>query len=59
MYHKLLPSMKFMDFNFCKHYVFSKQDRQKFKVGMHVSKGILYYTHSNVWGPSPIVSYGQ
>ena len=25
---------------------------------MHVRKCILYYFHSDVWGPSPIVSYG-
>ena len=53
MDRKLLPSIKFQNFYFCKHCVFGKQDRHKFKARMHVSKGILDYIHSNVWGPSP------
>ena len=58
MDHKLLPSMKFLNFNFCKHSMFGKHARMKFKARMHVSKGILDYIHSDVWGPSPTVSYG-
>ena len=38
--------------------MFGKQAGHKFKAGMHVSKGILDYIHSDVWGPSPTVSYG-
>lgn len=44
--------------NFCKHCIFGKQSRHKFKVGNHISKCILDYVHSNVWGPSPTISFG-
>ena len=31
----------------------------RFKTGRHTSEGILYYIHSDVWGPSPTISYGR
>ena len=43
---------------FCKHCIYGKQCRQKFKVGSHVSKGVLDYVHYDLWGPSPTISYG-
>jgi hypothetical protein len=55
---KSLPSLKFLNLNFCKYCVFGKQCRQKFKAGRHTSKGILDYIHSYVWGPSPTISLG-
>jgi hypothetical protein len=55
---KLLPSLKSLNLNFCKHCIYGKQCRQKFKTGRHISKGILDYIHSDVWGPSPKVSFG-
>jgi hypothetical protein len=55
---KLFPSLKFLNLNFCKYCVFGKQCRQKFKTGRHIRKGILDYIHLDVWGPSPIVSFG-
>ena len=55
---KLLPSLKYVDLKFCEHCVFGKQARQKFKSGKHTSKGILDYIHSDLWGPSPKISYG-
>ena len=58
MNRKLLPNMKTLNFMFCKHCIYGKQCRQKFKAGSHVSKGVLDYVHSDVWGPSPTVSYG-
>ena len=42
---------------FCKHCIYGKKCRKKFKAGSHVSKDVLEYVHSNVWGPSPTVSY--
>jgi hypothetical protein len=39
--HKSLPSLKFLNLNFCKYCVFGKQCRQKFKTRRHISKGIL------------------
>ena len=56
--HNLLPSLKTLHFNFCKYCMFGKQTRPKFKTWKHISKGILDYIHSNVWGPSPTVSFG-
>ena len=43
---------------FCKHCIYGKQCRQKFKVGSHVNKGVIEYVHSDLWGPSPTISYG-
>ena len=53
-----LPSLKFLNLNFFKYCVFGKQCRQKFKTGRHISKDILDYILSGVWGPSPTVSFG-
>ena len=58
MNRKLLPNLKMMNLMFCKHCIFGKQCRQKFKVGRHASKGVLDYIHSYLWGPSPTISYG-
>jgi len=38
--------------------VYGKQCKQRFKTGNHNSKDILDYIHSDLWGPSPVVSYG-
>eukprot|EP00253_Pinus_taeda_P032927 PITA_32927 len=56
--HKLLPNLKYGKLDFCKHCLFGKQSKQKFKTGKHTSKRILDYIHSDVWGPSPTTSYG-
>jgi transposase InsO family protein len=55
---KLLPSLKSLKLDFCKHCIYGKKNRQKFKIGRHTSEGILDYIHSDVWGPSPTISYG-
>ena len=49
---KLLQNLKTLNLIFCKHCLFGKQRRQKFKVGSHVSKGVLDYIHSDFWGLS-------
>ena len=59
MNRKLLPNMKTLNFMFCKHCIYGKQCRQKFKASNHVSKGGLDYVHSDLWGPSPPISYGE
>ncbi len=38
--------------------MYGKQCKQRFKVGKHNSKDVLDYIHSNLWGPSPVMSYG-
>ena len=58
MNRKLLPNLKTLNLMFCKHCIYGKQCRQKFKVGSHVSKGVLDYIHSDLWALSPTVSYG-
>eukprot|EP00253_Pinus_taeda_P003210 PITA_03210 len=55
---KLLPNLKSRKLDFCKHCLFGKKSKQKFKTGKHTSKGILDYIHSDVLGPSPTTSYG-
>jgi hypothetical protein len=55
---KSLPSLKFLNLNFCKYCVFGKQCRHKFKGGRHIRKSILDYINPDVWGPSPTVSLG-
>eukprot|EP00253_Pinus_taeda_P020671 PITA_20671 len=55
---KLLPNLRSGKLDFCKHCLFGKQNKQKFKTGKHTSKGILDYIHSDVWGPAPTASYG-
>ena len=55
---KLLPNLKSGKLYLCKHCLFGKQSKQKFKTGKHTSKGILDYIHSDVWGPAPTTSYG-
>ena len=58
MNHKLLPDLKSLKLDFCKYCVFGKQCKKRFKFGNHNSKHILDYFHSDLWGPSPTVSYG-
>ena len=58
MNRKLLPNLKTMNLMFCKHCIFGKQCRKKFKAGSHVSKGVLDYIHYDLWGSSPTISYG-
>lgn len=44
----LLPGMKQCKRKFCEHYIFEKQTRITFDVGVHTSLDILDYIHSNV-----------
>ena len=58
MNRKFLPNLKTLNLMFCRHCIFGKQCRQKFKAGSHVSKGVLDYIHYDLWGLSPTISYG-
>eukprot|EP00253_Pinus_taeda_P023376 PITA_23376 len=58
MKRKSLCGLKSLNLDFCKHCVYGKQCKQIFKVGNHNSKDVLDYIHSDLWGPSPVVSYG-
>jgi transposase InsO family protein len=55
---KTLPRLKSLKLDFCKQCIYGKQNKQKFKIERHISEGILDYIHSDVWGPSPTISYG-
>jgi len=55
---KLLPHLKSLKLDFCKHCVYGKQCKHRFKTRSHNSKEILDYIHSDLSGPSPIISYG-
>ena len=44
--------------DFCEHCVFGKQTRVRFSSGIHSTKGILDYIHSDFWGPSTTPSHG-
>ena len=58
VYRKLLPSLKSLNLNFCKHCIFDKHSRNKFKIGRHSNTCVLDYIQLYVLGPSLIVSYG-
>ena len=42
---------------FCEACVKGKQRRVSFGVGIHTSKEVLEYVHSDLWGPSPVKSW--
>ncbi|CAL1356411.1 unnamed protein product [Linum trigynum] len=55
----LLCGHKMQNLEFCEHCVFGKLHRSKFpKKGIHRTKGILDYLHSDCWGPSRVESIG-
>ena len=54
----LLNGQKTKELDFCEHCVFEKQCRTKFNTDVHKTKGTLDYIHSNLWGPSQVVSHG-
>ena len=58
MNRKLLPNLKALNLMLCKLCIFGKQCRHKFKAGSHVSKGVLDYIHSDLWGVSPTIYHG-
>ena len=48
----------FNKLDFCKECVLAKQTRVSFGDGMHTSKRVLDYVHSDVWGPYSTASIG-
>jgi len=53
----LLKGVKACKMDFCKYCVYGKQHRVSFKTGVHTSKEVLDYVHSDVWGPVTISSH--
>ncbi|KAG8493558.1 hypothetical protein CXB51_011740 [Gossypium anomalum] len=54
----LLDGQGICKLNFCEHCVFGKQKRVRFTRGIHNTKGMLEYIHSDLWGPSKVPSRG-
>ncbi|KAL6345221.1 hypothetical protein AAG906_015704 [Vitis piasezkii] len=54
----LLDGQKMGELDFCEHCVFKKQCRVKFSASVHRTKCTLDYIHSDLWGPSEVVSHG-
>ena len=54
----LLKGTKVCKLEFCEHCVLGKQRKVKFGTGIHNTKGILDYVHSDVWGPAKTPSLG-
>ena len=54
----LLDGQKTSRLQFCKHDIFGKQKRVRFSSGIHKSKGLLDYLHSDLWGPAKLSSMG-
>jgi transposase InsO family protein len=54
----LLGGEKTGKLDFCEHCVFGKQCRVKFTTAINRTKGTLDYIHSDVWGPSRVLSKG-
>jgi hypothetical protein len=48
-----------LDFDFCEHCIYGKQNRVRFPSGATRAKGILELIHSDVFGPVPIPSLGK
>ena len=56
---RLLKGTKACKIEFCEHCVLGKQQRVKFGIAIHNTKGILDYVHSDVWGPAKTPSIGS
>ncbi|KAG8481085.1 hypothetical protein CXB51_025838 [Gossypium anomalum] len=50
----LLDGQGICKLNFCEHCVFRKQKRVRFTRGIHNTKGMLEYIHSDLWRPSRV-----
>lgn len=48
----ILPNNLCEDLNFCEFCVYGKAKRQSFQIPEHVTKGIVDYIHSDLWGPT-------
>ena len=54
----LLCGQKTGKLDFCEHCVYGKECRVKFSTAVHRTKGTVDYIHSDLLGPSPVVSKG-
>ena len=54
-----LPGIKYYKFDLCKFYIMGRQRRVAVSKTQHKTKGLLDLIHTDVWGPSPVVSIGD
>ena len=54
----LLKVIKTCKLEFCKYFVFGKQNKVQFKTATRKTKEILYYVHIDVWGLVQTTSLG-
>ncbi|KAH9801638.1 hypothetical protein KPL71_001098 [Citrus sinensis] len=52
----LLCGDKVEELKFCENCIFGKAHRIKFERGLHKSKAVLDYAHSDLWGPAQVPS---
>ena len=55
---KLLGKDRVSKVDFCESCILGKHHRLKFKTGMHKTKHILEYVHSDLWGPEKTPTHG-
>lgn len=55
----LLCGHKINSLEFCENCIFGKADRAKFPKGVHISKCISEYVHSDLWGPAQVPSLSR
>ena len=48
-----------LDFDFCEHCIYGKQNRVRFACGATRAKGILELIHSDMFGHVPVPSLGK
>ena len=54
----LLGKERLSKLDFCETCVLGKSHKVKFNTGVHTTKAILDYVHSDLWGPSRVLSLG-
>jgi len=52
----LLKGAKTSKLKVCEHYVIGKKNKVKFDTMIHCTEGILSYVHTDVWGPTKMIS---
>lgn len=56
--HGLLCGDHMLSLDFCEHCVFGKQRRISFSMKVHLTKGIINYIYSNLWGSAQVTFKG-
>jgi hypothetical protein len=48
-----------LDFDFCEHFIYGKQNQVRFSSSVSIAKGILELIQNDVFGPVPVSSLGK